>query len=201
LNGEVVGISTGPAVRRPSSTGMSYAIPADRAQRTADELIQFGRARHAYLGIQVEPVQALSRAGPAAAGGVVVTSVTPATPAAVAGLLPGDTIVTAGGRPVTSVAMLQAIVEAAPIGEELVLSIDRGGRRIEVKIRPQAQPVKGAPGWEGGPAARSRPSETGREPPRVRSRLGERASPDAPPPSPPEPIGPEPSSSVDPFSD
>jgi serine protease Do len=201
LNGEVVGICMGLAGRRASSPGMSYAIPADRARRTADELVQFGRARHSYLGIQVEPAQSRTRSGPAAAAGVVVTSVTAGTPAALGGLLRGDAIVAAGGRPVTSVATLQAIVEAAPIGEELGLSIDRGGRRIEVKIRPQAQPVKGAPGPDGSPAAPSRPPETGREPPRVRSRLGERAQPDAPPPSPPEPTGPKAASSVEPFSD
>jgi serine protease Do len=184
VSGEVVGICIGPVDSRSASSGMSYAIPADRVRRTALELIEFGRTRHAFLGVQVEPAQAVQRNRPTALRGVVITSVTAGTPAALVGLHPGDAIVSVGGRPVTSVAMLQAMVEAAPIGEELPLGIERDGRRLEVKIRPQAQPVRGATGPAG---VQPRRSETGREEPRVRSRLGERPSPDAAQPSPPAP--------------
>jgi predicted metalloprotease with PDZ domain len=141
----------------------------------------------------------MARNGLFPARGVVITSVTAGTPAAQAGLRAGDVIVSVGGRPLASVAMLKAIVEAAAIGEELALSIEREGRRLDVKVRPQPQPARGASGIEGSPPRRS---DAGSEAPRVRSRLGERAAPDTTPPipraEPAPPQGPGPSS-LDPI--
>jgi serine protease Do len=181
LKGEVVGICAGVGEWRSAPGGMSYAIPADRARRIALELIEFGRVRHAFLGMQVQPAPAVARNGVFPARGVVITSVTAGTPAAQAGLRPGDAIVTVGGRAVATIAMLQAIVEAAAIGDELGFSIEREGRRIDVKVRPQAQPARGSTGADGSAPRRS---DAGEEMPRVRSRLGERASPDNTPPVP-----------------
>jgi hypothetical protein len=58
-----------------------------------------------------------------------------------------------------SLGQLQSAVEAAPIGEELTVLIERGGQRIEVKVRPQAQPLPGGPG--GGVRSRIEPEQDG----------------------------------------
>ncbi len=55
LNGEVVGINTVLAGRRGQVAGMGFAMPADRARRMAADLVEFGRVRHAFLGVQIEP--------------------------------------------------------------------------------------------------------------------------------------------------
>ena len=66
---------------------------------------------------------------------------TPGTPAAEAGLRPGDLIVAVAGRPVAGAGMLQGLIETAPIGEDLTVTIERGGQRQDIVVRPQAQPV------------------------------------------------------------
>ena len=45
------------------------------------------------------------------------------------------------GRPVAGAGMLQGLIETAPIGEDLTVTIERGGQRQDVIVRPQAQPV------------------------------------------------------------
>ena len=168
-------------------------LPAERIRRIVSDLADFGQVRRGYLGVQVEPAE-LVRGRPARGASVVISSVGPGTPAAAAGLRPGDRILSANGRPVAGLPELQSVVEVAPIGEELTLLIDRAGQRIEVKVRPQAQP---GPAASGG-TVRSR-IETERDPARARNRGGER--PGQPKPAQPSPAQPVPSEpdSLDPI--
>ncbi len=149
LKGEVVGICVLPTGPRGASGGMGYAIPADSARRFAGELVAFGRVRRAFVGVQIEPAPLSGREGGAAPTGVVVTSISAGTPAESAGLRPGDRITSAGGRPVRSVSLLQGLVEFAPIGEELILKIEREGKLLEVPVRPQARPPRSGLGPDG----------------------------------------------------
>ena len=146
LNGEVVGINTLQTGRRTRVAGIGFALPADRARRVVADLIAYGRVRHAFLGVQIEPAQRSSPDRPIPPGAVLIASVTPATPAAEAGFRPGDLIVAVSGRPVTGAAMLQGLIETAPIGGDLTITIERGGQRQDIVARPQAQPVAAASG-------------------------------------------------------
>ncbi len=88
-----MGINTAYTGRRAGVAGMGFALPADRARRVALDLIKYGRVRRAFLGVHIESAQPSSPGRPAPAGSVVIASVTPATPAAEAGLRPGDLVV------------------------------------------------------------------------------------------------------------
>jgi serine protease Do len=141
LDGDVVGIARLNARRRDLFDGMSHAIPADRAQRVASDLARFGQVRRAFLGITVEPVEGLPverRAGPA---GVRVSTVGADTPAAEAGIRTGDLIFAVDQRPIDSVADLQEAVESVAIGQVVALSLERQGKRMEIKVKPRAIPT------------------------------------------------------------
>jgi serine protease Do len=169
LKGEVVGMSGTLPNSAPLPSGSHYILPAGRIRRIAADLAEFGQVRRGYLGVQVEPLEILGRA-PGAPGGVVISSVGAGTPAAAAGLRPGDRILSANGRRLISLGQLQAVVEETPIGEELTLLVDRNGGRMEVKLRPQAQPGPA----EAAGVSRSRIEGAGSREPgqeRVRSRV------------------------------
>jgi serine protease Do len=140
LKGEVIGINQRGVRRQDGLEGMGWAIPADRARRVAEQLVRFGQVRRGYLGVQVEPVDPGSAEDGNPPGAVVIAGVNPGSPAAAAGLSPGDVILRVGPQPIQGVAMLQDLVEQAPIEEELTLTVVRQGRRLEVKVRPRALP-------------------------------------------------------------
>ena len=73
LKGEVVGITAALAGTRCVTGGMNLVVPAARVRRIAADLVEFGQVRRGYLGVQVEPVDPLSR--PAHAGAIVISSV------------------------------------------------------------------------------------------------------------------------------
>jgi serine protease Do len=158
-------------------------------RRIATDLADFGQVRRAYLGVDIEPISGFP-GRPSAPGTVVISGVRPGTPAAAAGLQGGDRIMTVNGKAVLSLGQLQAAVEATPIGEELSMQIERAGQRVDIKVRPQAQPVPSGPG--GGIRSRIEPEPdrgAGRGPFRGRQRGGQNdpASPRVKPPDPDTP--------------
>ena len=142
LKGEVVGISTPfPGHLRQALGMMNHVMPATRARRIAADLLDFGQVRRGFLGVQIEPARVMPGRPFGGPEPVIISDVTPGTAAAAAGLRPGDRIVSANGRQLFRLGQLQSLVEETPIGEEITLLIDRGGQRLEVKVRPQAQAV------------------------------------------------------------
>jgi serine protease Do len=115
-------------------------LPANTARGGREESTG-AREDTGGLGINVQPVS------PAlvqrfnlkdADAGLVITEVTPAGPAAEAGLQPGDVIEEVNRRPVRSVAELQAALKASGERPALLL-VNRGGDTIFLPVRPRAQ--------------------------------------------------------------
>jgi serine protease Do len=140
LKGEVVGINTAIKTSGMSSEGVGFAVPSSRARRVAAELAEFGRVRRAYLGLGtrlVDPETARRMGHP---GAVVILSVALRSPAAEAGLQPGDMILKVRGKPIAGIGSLQTAIEVAKPGEPLALTIVRCGQEREVEVRPTVQP-------------------------------------------------------------
>jgi serine protease Do len=92
LAGEVVGINE-------ISLGLAGAIPSDLARGVAGELLRRGDVHRSWLGLEVQPL-IKGRPGYAPDRGALVASVAPGSPAAEAGLRPGDVLLSFQGAPV-----------------------------------------------------------------------------------------------------
>ncbi|MBV8702876.1 MAG: trypsin-like peptidase domain-containing protein, partial [Acetobacteraceae bacterium] len=99
-DGRVVGMNT--AILSPSggSIGIGFAIPSAMIQQVAGDLEKSGHVTRGYLGVEAQPVsEAMSKAlGLKTEGGALVAAVQPNTPAAEAGVQPGDVIRTVNGQ-------------------------------------------------------------------------------------------------------
>ena len=140
LKGQVVGIITAIPTRRGGFEGAGFAVPASRARRIATDLVEAGKVRRAYLGVQIGPVDPRAAERLKQPGAVAITGVAPDGPAATAGLRAGDIFVSLQGKPVGGQGALQSAIEAAKVGEPLPLVIDRDGERLEMKVTPKEQP-------------------------------------------------------------
>jgi putative serine protease PepD len=121
LAGEVVGINTAIAnedPNDPSFIGIGFAIPSNRAMDVAQTLIDGREVSHAFLGVNV---------GDAPEGGAVIGQVTENSPAAEAGLQPGDIVVRVNERTITDSGDLVSTVQAAQPGDELQMEYVRNG--------------------------------------------------------------------------
>ncbi|MBW8268667.1 DegQ family serine endoprotease [Caldovatus aquaticus] len=134
--GEVVGINT--AIFSPSggNIGIGFAVPSNLARRIVAELRDHGRVERGWLGVSLQPLDAdLAQAlGLPEAKGALIAAVEPGSPAARAGLQPGDVVVAAGGQPVERPRDLANAVATAKPGSTLALAIVRAGRRLEQQV-------------------------------------------------------------------
>jgi len=92
--GRVIGINSWNFGR-----GISRALPVEVAERVAESLRTHGRIRRAYLGVGVQPIRLTETLGLGQESGLLVVTIETGGPAAKAGLLQGDTIVTVDDDP------------------------------------------------------------------------------------------------------
>jgi S1-C subfamily serine protease len=133
-SGEVVGINTAVA-----GMGVGLAIPINGTTRQIiAALLAEGRVRRAYIGLAGSPAPL----PPAVAEqrsqrtGVRIAEVVSGGPAALAGLHPGDLLLSAGGEPVVSAQALQRLMLAGAIGQPLALTVLRGEALVDVIATP-----------------------------------------------------------------
>ena len=146
--GEVIGMNT--AIIQ-GAQGLGFAIPINTAQKIAEELIAKGRVDHPYLGIQMVTLtpevkeKIITRFGDkinlAANQGILLVRIVPNSPAAIAGLRPGDVIKSINNQPVLKVDEVQRIVENSKIGIPLQVQVDRNGKVSQFLVKPAPLPV------------------------------------------------------------
>ncbi len=111
--------------------GLGFAIPVDEAKTIANDLITSGKATHAYLGLEAEPLT--SETGQPI-GGLYVTSVAAGGPAAAAGIRSGDLLTKIDGVTASSPDQLVELSLRHRPGSKVTLEIDRSGRSFQVTV-------------------------------------------------------------------
>ena len=138
MKGEVIGINSQIYSRSGGYQGLSFAVPIDVALKVQDQLLQNGRVTRGRLGVGIQDVnQALAESfGLKKTAGALVSSVEKDSPAAKAGIEPGDVIVRYNGADVNTSAQLPVLVSNTKPGEVAKLDIVRKGdaRTLNVTV-------------------------------------------------------------------
>jgi S1-C subfamily serine protease len=131
LEGEIVGINE-------LVMGLGAAIPSDLARVVARQLIEKKKVERAWTGMTFQP---LLKGSPQTMTGVLVAGVLPGTPAAAAGVQPGDRIIDVEQKPVTVrfetqlPAFTNELLQRAP-GKPLGIRLVRGTQTLAVSLSP-----------------------------------------------------------------
>lgn len=136
LKGEVIGINSQIYSRSGGYQGLSFAIPIDIAMRVEKQLVAHGTVQRGRLGVTIQDLnQSLADSfGLDRPGGALVSSVEKDSPAAKAGVQPGDVILGIDGKAVGNSNELPPIVADMAPGAAAKLEIWRSGGRIEVPV-------------------------------------------------------------------
>lgn len=122
--GEAAGIATSALSRIAG-----LAIPATTIDRVVDEILTRGRVARGYLGVGLQPVEL-----PDHHKGLMVLSLEPEGPAAKAGLLMGDILVSLDGKTVPDTDDLRSVLELHAIGASIQADVLRGGVSKKIAI-------------------------------------------------------------------
>jgi len=138
--GQVVGINTSGLSR-----SMGLTIPVATVNRVVDALLTKGRIARGYFGVSLQPVRlpdSLKAAlGTDAGAGLIAVSVEEGGPAAHAGMMIGDILVSVGGQNVEDTDAVQAFLAPDKVGTQVTARVARGGAATDLMItvgeRPQ----------------------------------------------------------------
>ena len=136
MNGEVVGVNTAIISPTGGSIGIGFAVPSDTVSAVIDQLKQFGQVRRGWLGVKIQTVtdDIAETLGVPENSGALISTVTPDSPAAKAGLEAGDVILKFDGKDVSTMRGLPKIVAQAPIGKSVDVDLLRKGQHKTLQV-------------------------------------------------------------------
>jgi serine protease Do len=143
-NGNVVGVNT--AIYSPSggSIGIGFDVPAATAKNVIAQLKDKGSVTRGWLGVQVQPVTAgiAESLGLKNASGALVDEAQPDTPAAKAGIQPGDVITAVNGHSIKDSRELAREISGMEPGSSAKLDILRKGEQKTIDVTLATMPNK-----------------------------------------------------------
>ena len=134
IRGEAIGINT---AINPSGQGIGFAIPINLAKHVAEQLMAHGSVQRAMLGVylaELTPEIAEGFGLSKNEQGVVISRVTPDSPAARAGLQRNDVIVEFDGQPVSELQKFRIRVADTPVGRKVPVVVLRDGKRMTIDV-------------------------------------------------------------------
>jgi serine protease Do len=140
MRGEVVGINSQIVTAGGGYNGVSLSIPIDEAMRVADQLRNGGRVARGRIGVEAGSVstELAESIGLAKehgkARGALVGRVVQGAPAALAGIEPGDIILSFDGKPIDKSSDLPRAVGSTRPGTKTTVRVYRRGKNIDLPI-------------------------------------------------------------------
>ena len=133
--GEVIGVNT--AIIN-GAQGICFAIPGNMAQFIASRLMRDGHVRRSYIGIGGQNVPLHRRVvrffSLSVETGVMVTNLEPDSPAAKAGIIEGDVLVEADGRPIPDIDALQKLMTDERVGVTFPVVVIRRTEKLTLDV-------------------------------------------------------------------
>jgi serine protease Do len=143
-DGEVVGVNSNIFSPNGGSVGLGFAIPINRVARVVDDLLTHGSIRSPWIGVRLKQVQSNNPRDVLTQGAVIAT-VAQGSPAAKAGLQPGDVIMREGSRVVHNPFDWYAALLDLRAGSPAHLHIRRGSREFDADVNVSDLPDVSAP--------------------------------------------------------
>jgi S1-C subfamily serine protease len=137
LAGELIGINTAIASSTGTFSGYSFAVPSTLVKKVMDDLMKYGTAQRALLGVNIQNVSPeladyLEKEFPVLQG-VYVGGVNEKSAGEEAGLKEGDIIIAIDGRVTNNVANLQELVARKRPGDKIEVEYIRDGKTSKTK--------------------------------------------------------------------
>jgi putative serine protease PepD len=142
---QVIGLNDQIQTNSGSSAGVGFAVPSNTVVRIARQIIAGHPVKHAYVGVSLSSsstggAQIATR--PDQNGSPPVTS---GSPAARAGLQPGDLVTAIDGKQISSTEQFIGTVDSYSPGDKITMTVQRGGKSLQITVtlgtRPASAPT------------------------------------------------------------
>ena len=138
VEGKVIGVNSAIYSVSGGYNGLGFAVPVEIVRKVARQLIESGTFARGYLGVglqELSPDMRTSFQIEPGEGGVIITEIATAGPAAQAGLQAGDVILAIDGQKVTTPFELVNAIGFNPPDTVVEVGYVRDGNRVMVKVK------------------------------------------------------------------
>lgn len=140
IRGRVIGVNTVIVSRSGGNQGVGFAIPTSTVMEVYQQLIVPPyTVTRGFLGVMMAGLDPEDAHKIGRQGGVIIERVMPRTPAARAGLKPGDIVISFNGKDVTGVGQLRRMVMEAAPDAVVELGLVRIERNVPVEMSLKVQ--------------------------------------------------------------
>jgi serine protease Do len=135
-DGRLVGVNTLIYSQSGGNEGIGFAAPSNIVRNVFGQIRKTGRVRRGEIGVNAQTITPLlaEALGLATDGGVILADVAPRGPAALAGLQPGDIVLTLDGKRMENGRQFRINVYTRGVGERIALELQRGERRMTLRV-------------------------------------------------------------------
>lgn len=138
IYGQIVGVNTIILSQTGGNIGIGFAIPANIARNSAEQILKHGKVTRGFLGVGIDELDK-ETAEYLDVEGVIVRTVTPDGPADKAGIKQGDVILTVNTKPILNPQGLIVIIANMAVGEEARLEILRNNKKKTITVRIESR--------------------------------------------------------------
>ena len=159
LRGQVVGMNSMIYSPTGGNVGIGFAIPSSTVREVVEQLETHGKVARGWLGVQINSItpDIAASLGLKDPKGAIVTVVVEGSPAAKAGFVQGDVIVSLNKKPIDDYHDLQRRVAALKVGETAYFGVVREGEyktlKAVIALRKDEEIANAAPVAPGVPGA------------------------------------------------
>lgn len=137
LRGELVGVNTAILAPSGGNVGIGFAIPANMAMASIEQILEHGEVRRGQLGVIIQdltPELAEAFNIKSTQRGAVVAEVQDGSAADKAGIQTGDVVTEVDGKNVLSSAQLRNAIGLRSVGDKVAITLLRDGKEKRFKV-------------------------------------------------------------------
>ena len=136
MEGRVVGVNSAIISPSGASVGIGFAVPTTTVRPVVAQILAHGEMRRGWIGVRIQTVtpEIAESLGLQPVRGALVAGVNEGGPAAAAGIVTGDIVLSFDGRNIGAMRDLPRVVAEAEVGKAADVEIFRDGRTIAVKV-------------------------------------------------------------------
>lgn len=122
--------------------GIGFAIPVATAKQVLEDIVKDGKVTRGWIGVEPNDLSAelAETFDVKTVEGVIITGVLQNGPAALAGIRPGDVIVSIASKPVKDVTQLLSLVSSLKPGSAADFVILRKDETLKLSLTPGIRP-------------------------------------------------------------
>jgi serine protease DegQ len=141
-HGSLIGINSAIYSPNGGSLGIGFAIPANTAKGTMEQIIKQGSVTRGWIGAAVQELtpELADSFKLGSMKGVLITEIIRNSPAEDAGVRRGDILVAIDDRPIESWSAMLETVANLPPGQNVVVKLMRDGAEINLKLKIGRRP-------------------------------------------------------------